>query len=154
MNNKGSRAEEEQIDCRLFGLDVATDLVDRVNETDICLDECEFALGIQFLAFRSDTIPGLLGTADEIDAWLAGMLGESLQTRFADPTGCADENGDKAGGEGSGNSRIRGLNLGKRYHLGLNGRMENRVAVIVPCLLCRKSGGAIFNAGGIFDWGF
>lgn len=116
MADERSRAKEEEIDRRLFGLDVAADIIHGADQAGVRLDEDVLALGVQRLAFGCDAICGFLRTADEIDAGLAGMLGELLQRRLADAAGRTDEDGDETGRKGGGDAGIRGLDFWEGHH--------------------------------------
>lgn len=125
-------AENQEIDRLLFALDVPADIVHGADQAGVSLDEEVLALGVQRLAFGRDAISGFLRAPDEIDARLAGMLGELLQRRFADAAGGADEDGDETRRESGGDAGVRGLYVFERDHCGGCERgLENHRLVVL-----------------------
>jgi hypothetical protein len=115
-DDQRSRAEEEEIDRFLFGLDVPADIIHVADQASICLDEDVLAVGVQRLAFGGDAIPGFLRAADKIDAGFSGVFGKLLERRFADTVSPTDEDGDETRRKGGGNAGIRGLDFWEGHH--------------------------------------
>lgn len=93
-------AEEEQVDRLLLALDVAADVVDIAQQARVRLHEDVLPSRVECLQFGGQPVAGLLGPADEVDAWPHSMLGEALERGLADARRRAGKDGDGARRDG------------------------------------------------------
>ncbi len=114
---QGAAGEEEEVDGRLAGLDVAASLVDVGEKTDVVPEIVILALWIEPLELGLHTGALCFAASEEVNAWLACALDQVPERRLADAARCADEDGDKPGRQTSRDSGVRFSDGLQRNHV-------------------------------------
>lgn len=96
-HRESSCSQKKNVDLRLLRLDLLAYLIDISNQTCVCFHEYKFSRGIKLLAFCLDPIASFLGAADQIGAWLEGVLSKCLECEFPNSAGAAHEDGYEIG---------------------------------------------------------
>lgn len=103
------RTQKQQIHSFLFTLDIATHIINRLEQANIRSDEAVLALTVQNLAFRGDALASFLRATDKVDARLQGVFCKLFQRCFANAAGCAYEDGNESCWEDCGDAGVGGL---------------------------------------------